>query len=219
MQRNLRLPALLAGLVLLILAICAIAFLLNRTPSATTVRPESTEKTVARKDEWPWARKLTRPGLANLHQLSADLYRGAQPDPKETGFAELKKLGVKTIINLRSLHGESDEVDEAGLQYEHIFFNPLLAPDDKEVLAFLRIATDTGRTPVFVHCKHGADRTGTMCAAYRVVVQGWPKEEAVREMKDGGFNFHAKYYESYAKYILNLDVEKVRRALPKPVGD
>jgi len=41
-------------------------------------------------------------------------------------------------------------------------------------------------------------------------VQGWPKAEAVKEMKGGGFNFHEKYYESYVRYIMEMDVEKVK---------
>lgn len=214
MRRRTVLFALSAGLILLALTAYGLSSLWpGRNGSVTPAEPTGGGKVEADKKEWPWARKLQRPGLANLHQLSKDLYRGAQPDPKETGLAELKKLGVKTIINLRSLHGESDEVLEAGLGYQRINFNPLLSPDDKEVLSFLRTATDESKTPVFVHCKHGADRTGTMCAAYRVVVQGWPKEEAVKEMKDGGFNFHEKYYESYARYIMDMDVEQVKRAL------
>jgi protein tyrosine/serine phosphatase len=216
MRPRFRVLAFLSGLLVLILALCVLSpFLFHRNPTEPGTE-EAGGQTGARKKKWAWARKLERPGLANLHQLSEDLYRGAQPDPKEIGLAELRKLGVKTVVNLRSLHGEGDEVAEAGLGYERINFNPLRAPDDEEVLSFLKIATDKKRTPVFVHCKHGADRTGTMCAAYRVVVQGWPKTEAVKEMKGGGFNFHEKYYQGYARYIMDMDVEEVKRKL---VGD
>lgn len=38
--------------------------------------------------------------------------------------------------------------------------------------------------------RHGSDRTGTMCALYRIAVQGWSKEDAIREMTAGGFGFH-----------------------------
>ncbi len=164
-----------------------------------------------------WAEKLERPGLPNLHRVSSTLYRGAQPDPKVTGFEELRKLGIKTVVNLRSLHGESDDVGDAGLQYERINFNPLAAPQDDEIVRFLGVVTHPSRTPAFVHCKHGADRTGTMCAAYRVVVQGWPKEEAVEEMKNGGFGHHDELYASYRQYIMELDVERIRSAIaPAP---
>ena len=42
---------------------------------------------------------------------------------------------------------------------------------------------DPAKRPVFVHCKHGADRTGTMVAFYRILFEGWSKDEAIREMK------------------------------------
>ena len=35
---------------------------------------------------------------------------------------------------------------------------------DKYVDEFLSIVDDTNAVPVLVHCQHGADRTGTMCA-------------------------------------------------------
>ncbi len=41
-----------------------------------------------------------------------------------------------------------------------------------------------------VHCQRGADRAGTMCVLYCVAVQGWTKEEAIREMTEGGFGFY-----------------------------
>lgn len=45
-------------------------------------------------------------------------------------------------------------------------------------------------TPVLVHCSHGADRTGLVCALYRIHFQNWEKEEALAEMLEGGFGYH-----------------------------
>jgi protein tyrosine/serine phosphatase len=77
-------------------------------------------------------------------------------------------------------------------------------------VAFLRIATDPKRTPVFVHCRHGSDRTGTMAAVYRIAVQGWTKEQAIAEMTQGGFGFHATF-DNLIEYIRGLDIEAIRR--------
>ena len=44
--------------------------------------------------------------------------------------------------------------------------------------------------PFFVHCQHGSDRTGVCIAAYRIVVQGWTKQDAIREMTGGNYGFH-----------------------------
>ena len=94
-------------------------------------------------------------------------------------------MGIKTIINLRSFHSDRDEIGQAALAYEHIYMKAW-HPEEKEVVRLLKIVTDPKRTPVLVHCQHGADRTGTMVAVYRIAVQGWSKAEAIRELTQGG---------------------------------
>lgn len=157
--------------------------------------------------ENPWAHKLEVPGLPNLHKVSEDIYRGAQPSVN--GIRKLKKLGVKTIVNLRSFHSDRDEIGDTGLAYEHIYMKTW-HPEDKEVVRFLQIVTDPNRTPVFVHCKRGADRTGTMCAIYRVAVEGWSKREAIEEMTKGGFGFYSGW-QNLINYLLKLDVDEMKR--------
>ena len=80
----------------------------------------------------------------------------------------------------------------------------------KDVVHFLQIVTDSSRTPIFVHCQHGADRTGTVCAIYRITIQGWSKDEAIEEMTKGGFGFHG-IWQNLPDYIRKLDVEKNKR--------
>ena len=134
-----------------------------------------------------WVTPIDLPGLPNLHQVSPVFFRGAQPD--ELGVAELKKLGVKTDINPRLFHSDRDILRGSGLNYEHIY-SKAWHPEDEDIVRFLKLATDPANQPVFVHCQHGADRTGVCCAAYRIVVQGWTKDQAIAEMTRGGFGFH-----------------------------
>lgn len=49
-----------------------------------------------------------------------------------------------------------------------------------------------------------------MCAVYRIAVDGWTKKEAIREMRDGGFNFH-EVWQNLPRWIEDLDVESIRR--------
>jgi hypothetical protein len=49
-----------------------------------------------------------------------------------------------------------------------------------------------------------------MCAVYRIVVQGWTKDEAISEMTQGGFGFHA-VFPNLVHYLRKLDVEKMKR--------
>jgi len=163
-----------------------------------------------RKDEMgtghPWAQKMELPGAPNLHKVSDDLYRGAQPTAE--GFRALQQLGIRTVVDLRAFHDDKDELGGVPLEYVHINSHAWNA-EDEDIVAFLKVATDKSRAPVFVHCLHGADRTGTAVAAYRIVVQGWSKEEALMEMTQGGFNFHG--WPNLVSYIRKLDVERIRR--------
>lgn len=155
-----------------------------------------------------WAQPLERPGLPNLFQLTPDLYRSAQPEAE--GFRELARMGVRTVLSLRGFH-EDELPDEAALQSVRISFKTW-HPEDEDVVRFLRLVRDPARAPVLVHCQHGADRTGMMCALYRIVEQGWSKDEALREMTAGGFGFHPLWQDLVA-YVRALDVEALRAQL------
>lgn len=120
-----------------------------------------------------------------------------------------KEMGIGTIVNLRSFNSDRDLIKDTGLGYEHLYMKAW-HPEHKEVVRFLQIATDPGRAPVLVHCQHGADRTGTMIALYRVVVQGWTREEAIREMTEGGFGFH-EVWSNLPRWIRELDIELIRK--------
>jgi protein tyrosine phosphatase (PTP) superfamily phosphohydrolase (DUF442 family) len=154
-----------------------------------------------------WAQPVKLSGVPNLYRISDELYRGDQPSPQ--GMQNLKNLGVKTIINLRSFHSDRDEIGDTGLVYEHIYMKAW-HPEEKEAVRFLKIVTDPKRAPVLVHCQHGADRTGTMIAVYRIIVQGWSKAEAIREMTEGGFGFHP-IWSNLPKWIQNLNIDRIQR--------
>ena len=180
----------------------------EKQAASTPARQESSATKRAR------ATPIEKPGLPNLHRVSDDLYRGAQPTAE--GIRQLKAMGIRTVINQRSLHSDRDEIGKTALAYEHI---PMETwdPEGKDVVRFLKLVADKDRTPVFVHCQHGADRTGTMCAIYRMAVQGWTKEEAIDEMTNGGFGFH-KIWQNLVRYVRNLDVEHIKKqaGLSKP---
>jgi protein tyrosine phosphatase (PTP) superfamily phosphohydrolase (DUF442 family) len=121
----------------------------------------------------------------------------------------LKQKGIQTVVNLRSFNSDQKEIGTTGLGYEHIYMKAW-HPEREEVVRFLRIVTNTKRGPVLVHCQHGSDRTGSMCAIYRVAVQGWTKEEAILEMTEGGFGFH-EVWKDLSKWIAELDIESIKK--------
>jgi protein tyrosine phosphatase (PTP) superfamily phosphohydrolase (DUF442 family) len=160
-------------------------------------------------DRSQWAKPIAMAGLPNLHQVSPVLYRGAKPTPE--GVRELAQMGVKTIIDLETrldLRIAGDDVSGTGIELVHIGFDPW-HPRESDVVGFLKIATDESRQPIFVHCRHGSDRTGMMCAIYRIVVQGWTKDQAIAEMTDGGCGFHP-IWQDLIYYIRALDIENLK---------
>ena len=177
-------------------AILAVVFGVRSGGSATvTPRPSQ------------WAVPMQRKGLPNFYQVTPQLYRGAQPSA--LGMRQLRAMGIKTVLNLRSFNSDRDKLRNTGLAYEQI---PMKAwhPEREDIVRFLQITTDKNRQPVFVHCQHGADRTGLMCAVYRVAVCGWTKEEAIREMTQGGFGRHI-IWTNLVQFIRDLDIDALKK--------
>jgi protein tyrosine/serine phosphatase len=153
--------------------------------------------------------KIEASGLTNFYKTSDDLYRGAMPSKE--GLLQLKKLGIKTVINLQTFHSDRKKIEGKipELNYIHIEMQAWRT-EDKDTIQFINIIKDKKNLPVFIHCYHGSDRTGMMNAIYRIFFQGWSKEKAIDEMKNGGFGFH-KEFEILAEYLKKLDVDKIKK--------
>jgi protein tyrosine/serine phosphatase len=154
-----------------------------------------------------WATKMERPGLSNFYEVTTNLYRGAQPTAR--GMTELKAMGIKTVLNLRSFHSDTHLVSSGEFKLARLHMKPWHA-EDEDVVAFLKIAGNTNNLPVFVHCQRGADRTGMICAMYRVVFCGWTRDAAVEEMKEGGFAFNTDW-QNLVNYVQHADVEALKK--------
>lgn len=125
------------------------------------------------------------PIVKNYLRAAPYVGTGGIVDPK--GFAELKKLGFKTILNLNTAKEGADEegkgIMAAGLDYVGI---PVAteAPDDKQVEAFSKYVNDPKYYPILVHCE-SSNRVGAMWALYRAK-NGVPPEIAVQEGRTVG---------------------------------
>jgi hypothetical protein len=155
------------------------------------------------------ARRISLKGVSNLHSVSDTLYRSGQPD--STGMKALAEMGIRTIVNLRAFHNDDDEAMGLKMELAHIRVQAW-APSREELVRFLRIAVDSSKWPVLVHCQHGSDRTGSFVAAYRMIVQGWSAEDAVNEMTNGGFGFH-RIFINLIPWLSELDVAGIRKEL------
>ena len=153
-----------------------------------------------------WAQPVLAVPVKNLHQVTPDLYRSAQPD--DEGMVALEKLGIRTVLNLRQYHSDDEEAEDTKLVLirEKMNAGHLDEAALKRALTVIR----TAQKPVLVHCLHGADRTGAVIALYRIVDQGWTREAAVDELRHGGYGLHDGWFPGIAEWLLNVDPEIFR---------
>jgi tyrosine-protein phosphatase SIW14 len=157
---------------------------------------------------------LRSPHIANFRRINRNLYAGAQPRlgcPGHDGIAELAELGIRTIIDLqtagRDERQERLEAQGLGLAFYSIPLPGLGAPPAGSVARAEAIINDPSCWPVFVHCKHGQDRTGTIVAIYRIEHDGWPDYLAIAEMR--------AYHDSWIEFGMRRFVRRyyARRSL------
>ncbi len=133
-------------------------------------------------------KKIANTPVENFGKVDDHYYRGGQPDAE--GFARLKRLGIKTVIDLRkdSVAAEPEQVRSLGMQYFNIPMRASRPATPEQVDQFLKLVNDPRNWPVYVHCKGGRHRTGALTAAYRITHDGWTADQAWEEMKKYDFN-------------------------------
>jgi len=123
--------------------------------------------------------------LTNFQQVSDSLCRGAQPS--DEGFRELANAGVHTVVDLRGAGGRSSHeaqlVQSLGMKYINIPLDGFQAPTAEEVSKVWAVLNDPNAGQIFVHCRRGADRTGTVLAMYRIEHDHWSNQQALDEAK------------------------------------
>jgi len=179
--------------------------------------------------------------LPNFHQVNERLYRGAQP--KRGGIGRLARLGVKTIVNLRDdderSRTEEQEARAAGLRYFNVPLERITPggalkslasvrhldlpyvrlgrPTDAQVERVLSIINAPENQPVFVHCKRGADRTGTIIAIYRIEHDGWTSERAKAEANRYGMRWWERGKKDYISDYYRRRLQRTAIFIPPSV--
>jgi protein tyrosine phosphatase (PTP) superfamily phosphohydrolase (DUF442 family) len=128
--------------------------------------------------------------ITNFHPVAEGIYRGGRPSRE--GLKALSQNGFKTVLSFRwrkaPIAVERTYVEELGMKFINIPLNYWSLPNKSQIDAFLAVIDDRRNFPIFVHCFHGADRTGLLLAIYRVVRCGWSFDEAYKEMVACGFH-------------------------------
>lgn len=148
-----------------------------------------------------WALEVS--GVPNFHLVNDHICRGAQPTKE--GWNSLAKLGVTTVVDLRhdtpgTIAWEKKAVEAAGMQYVSIPFRGFGAPTDAEVMHVLDLFKAQSKGYLFVHCRRGADRTGTVIACYRISCDHWPQQKALQEAKSFGMSWMEMAMQRYVMH-------------------
>lgn len=121
----------------------------------------------------------------NRHKLGERAWRSAQPAPHQIGH--IKRLGVRTIVNLRgprvcgSYWLEQRACERHGLKLVDFQIRSRAAPSKEEVLGARNII-ESIEYPALLHCKSGADRAGLMSALFMIVHEKKPVAEAKEQL-------------------------------------
>ncbi len=165
--------------------------------------------------------------LPNFQKVDDHLFRGAQPT--EAGIAKLKELKVKTVVDLRSERDqvaiEQRWVENAGMKFINVPMSGWFRPKAADIERILKIIEDPQNQPVFIHCRHGADRTGSVAAVYRIADYDWTAKQALGEAKAHNFgwwqfwmkDFIKDYYQKHRR-IKSKGAIRTRPALPAYAG-
>jgi tyrosine-protein phosphatase SIW14 len=141
-------------------------------------------------------------GIVNFGKVNDSLYRGGQPDHK--AMQQLAAMGVRSVINLRMTNdvwnGEQAVATAYSMAYTNIPLRSLSAPTDAQVACVLA-AISAMPKPVFVHCRHGCDRTGTILACYRIQQDHWANSSALKEAEVYGISPIEVAMRNYIKHF------------------
>lgn len=146
--------------------------------------------------------KIAVPGIKDFGKVNDYLYRGAQP--KDDSLAQLKKMGIDTVIDLRGvLHEAADkertQAQGLGMQFVNLPGNGWTNPTDEQIAQFFSLILERPRRTIFIHCWLGGDRSGMFIAAYRIAFDGWTAEQAVDEMRE--FHYLEFWHPGMKRYV------------------
>lgn len=155
-------------------------------------------------------------GVTNFGKVTEHLFRGGELTEK--GIENLAALGIRKIIDLRDdAEPEAAETcKRLGVTYYNFLLSQYETPDKATIDTILQHLRDT-KTLTYVHCSGGKHRAGTMCALYRMRVQGWSPERAWREQQAYGFGPPEEHPDLFLSAYGNTRIAKKLRKAPPSV--
>jgi protein tyrosine phosphatase (PTP) superfamily phosphohydrolase (DUF442 family) len=129
----------------------------NEIASPTVTASTRTETAAERSPE-----KLVTHHLPNVVRVHERVLSGGLPEG-EAAFAELRKLGVQTIISVDGARPDVDLATRFGMHYVHLPHGYSGIPDVR--VQELAKAVLELKGPVYIHCHHGKHRSPAAASA------------------------------------------------------
>ena len=154
----------------------------------------------------------------NVHRFGSTVLCG---QPSSEDFAEAKKRGIKTVVTLRR-NGELnwDEkqvVDDLGLEFIRLSFSGPDSLTDDIFGRSLQVLSDKQKAPLMLHCG-SANRVGAIWLVHRVINDGVPLDQAVKEAKVVGLRTPG-YEEKARQYIKKNKQEAADKSVKPGIND
>lgn len=132
-------------------------------------------------------KRLSAAHLPNAIQVTKSIISGGQPQG-EKGFAELQRLGVKTVISVDGARPEVKLAKKYGLRYVHLphGYNGI----STKRIAELAKATQSLDGPIYIHCHHGKHRSPAATAVACVATEQLTTKQATQLLKLAGTSPH-----------------------------
>jgi protein tyrosine phosphatase (PTP) superfamily phosphohydrolase (DUF442 family) len=131
----------------------------------------------------PAAESIHSSNLHNAFAATPRIFSGSSPET-DAAFADLARLGVKTIISVDGGKPNVEAAKKHGLKYVHLPIGYDGIPTNR--LVELVKAAQTLDGPFYVHCHHGKHRGPAAVAVMCEAVAGWNTNAAEQWLRQAG---------------------------------
>ncbi len=170
---------------------------------------------------------VAAPTGMRVRRVAPNVLRGPAPSTPEMFTRLVKNHRVSTIVSLLDpsnpkeiglIELETKMAKNLGVELQFVSMPFGVHPPRTSVAKFLEIATRKAKGQIYIHCRIGRDRTGTMVAVYRMALQGVGPRKALAEMKSFGYNPVRDTYLAYLGDFVTKFGQALQNKRPNPAA-
>jgi len=169
----------------------------------------------------------------NFHRLSHEAYRSSQPTMWQLR-REVKRRGIRTIINLKGANPDSayylferEQCEKLGVRLVDVSIASRSVPSLERIRRAKEVF-ESVEYPIWIHCKAGADRAGIYSTLYQHFRLGIPIAETdqlrlwpfghIRHSKAGKIDHYLAHYVEYQRQHPEVGLLEWAETVADPVA-